>query len=272
MLKTPRTALVVAGLLTALVAGSVHAKPRWKDLEKGLKHAKELRADLHLGKENEEKLGREVAAYLVDRHGLLQDEDRTRYITLVGLTLARGTKREGIDYRFGILDTDAVNAYAAPGGWIFVTAGLLDKLSNEAELAGVLAHEIIHVDDKHAIKGFVKAKALSALGEKMAEKSKFDSVVGDLIKGIADKGFPRADEFKADKDAIALMQSAGYTPFGLPGALKRLYGKQKTTLSKSFHSRHPPLSARQSRLKKRLKGIPQKEGRVLGRRFRGHLR
>lgn len=185
---------VGAGLLTVLIAGGLHAKPSWKNLKKGIERAKEVREELHLGRENEEKLGREVAAYLISRHGLFQDEAQTRYISLVGLTLARGTNREGIDYRFGILDTDAVNAYATPGGRIFVTAGLLDRITDEAQLAGVLAHKIIHVDDKHAIKGFIKAKALGALGGKIAEKSKFDSMVQDLIEGIAQRGFPKADE------------------------------------------------------------------------------
>lgn len=273
MLKTSRTALLAASLLAP--AAALHAKPGWKDLQKGINQARELRDELSLGRENEDRLGREVSAYLLARHGLLQDEARTRYVTLVGRTLARKVEGAGgadLPYRFGILDTDAVNAYAAPGGRIFVTAGLLDKLSNEAQLAGVLAHEIVHVADKHAIKGFVKAKALSVLGDKIAEKSKFDSVVRELIEGITEKGLPKADEFKADRGAVALMQAAGYNPFGLAAALDRLYGKKEEALTRSFHSRHPPLAARLKRLDKRLEDVSPEEGRILGRRYRGRLR
>jgi predicted Zn-dependent protease len=267
-----RPLLAVFCVFTLLAAGTARAKTDWKKLGEGVKKARELRNELHLGRDNEEALGREVAAYLVARHGLVQEEDLTRYVSLVGRTLARHAKRSDLDWRFGILDTDAVNAYATPGGRIFVTAGLIDKLSNEAQLAGVLAHEIVHVDDKHAIKGFVKAKALGMLGKKLADKHEFDAIAEKLIEGIAHKGFPRADEYAADKRAIRLVRAAGYNAYGLSAALQRLYGKKKVKLTESFHSRHPSLSSRKQRLKKILKGVPSKEGRTLGRRYRGHTR
>ncbi len=271
MHRKPLKSLAALGLMSVLITGGVHAKSDWKKIGDGLKQVKELSDELHLGRENEENLGKEVAAYLIARHGLLQDEDRTRYISLVGLTLARGAKRD-IPYKFGILDTDAVNAYATPGGRIFVTAGLLDKLSNEAQLAGVLAHEIIHVDEKHTIKGFVKAKALGAIGKKISKKSEFDDLVKKLIEGIANRGFPKADEYKADLHSLALMEASGYNRHGLSSALTKLYGKRKETLNQSFHSRHPSLKSRLHKLKRHLKDVPEKEGQILGRRYRGNLR
>jgi len=265
-------ACLSASLFALLAARGQAAKPEWDKIKKGVEAARDLRDELHLGAENEKALGREVAAYLIARHGLVQDEELTRYVSLVGRTLARKAKPIEVPYAFGVLDTDAVNAYATPGGHVLVTKGLLAKLNNEAQLAGVLAHELVHVYDKHAVKGFVKAKALGALGGKIAEKSEFKSVVKDLIEGIADKGFPRADEFKADKEAILLMRSAGYNAYGLSAALERLYGKKQEKLTASFHSRHPTLKSRLDRLTKQLQGVPPKEGEILGSRFRGHAR
>ncbi len=276
------TATLLSVLLLAGAAPSRAArKIDWKDLrkkgeialEKGRKAADKganIRDELHLGRDNERKLGREVAAHLIARFGLYEDEELTRYVNLVGRAIVRKSQRSDLPYRFGILNTRTVNAYAAPGGYIFVTRGLLQRLRNEAQLAGVLAHEIVHVDDKHAINGFIKGKALSLMAGELGKKSNFDKVAKSLIDGIVERGFSKGDEYNADRKGAELASRCRYHPAGLPASLRRLYGKQKTKQSASFHSRHPPLQSRLRKLDRVLKKLPNK-GSILKRRFRKNV-
>ena len=85
------------------------------------------------------------------RYGVVQDAAVHRYVTLVGTLLAKTSTRPNLPFKFIVLDTDGVNAFAAPGGFIHITRGALALMASEAELAGVLAHEIIHVTEKHTI-------------------------------------------------------------------------------------------------------------------------
>jgi len=263
-------ALLIAALLTTVPPVSARTKVDWEELQKkgerALEKGAELREELHLGRDKERELGREVAAHLISRFGLYEDEDLTRYVNLVGGALVRKARRSDLSYRFGILNSRSVNAYAAPGGYVFITRGLLLRLRNEVQLAGVLAHEIIHVDDKHAIHGFIKGKALTALAGRLGKKRNFEKVTNALIEGIVDRGFSKGDEYSADKKALPLLADAGYHPAGLPAALKRLYGGKNSKRKASFDSRHPPLAKRRVRLNRQLKKYPNK-GRINKRRF-----
>jgi len=100
----------------------------------------------------EVRFGREVAARVIARYGLYENLQLMKYVNLVGKVLAMSTNRPELEFRFAVLNTDEINAYAAPGGYIFVTRGALAKMRDEAELAGVLAHEIGHVVEKHVVK------------------------------------------------------------------------------------------------------------------------
>lgn len=210
----------------------------------------------------EKALGRELSANLAARFGLLQDEKATRYLNLVGLSVARKSERGADGWRFGILDTAAVNAYAAPGGWVFVTRGLLKRVHNEAELAGVLAHEIAHVERRHSMKALKAGKLLEAGGKAAkaagAKGSRLSAAAGLLIK-LTDKGFSRADESDADARGVALAGAAGYAAKGLPDALEKLYGDDHEDKPlAAFGKRHPKLADRKRALDAALKTAPEK--------------
>src|SRR5258705_1441033 len=98
--------------------------------------------------EQEHAIGEAASAKLVHIFGLYENSDMTRYVSLVGNTVARQATRD-VPYHFGILDTEAVTALSLPGGFVFVTRGALANMRNEAELAGTLAHEVGHVDGRH---------------------------------------------------------------------------------------------------------------------------
>ena len=110
----------------------------------------------------EQQLGSTVSQLLRDKYGVVQDKAVHTYVTLVGTVVAQASSRPNLKWTFIVLDTDGVNAFAAPGGLVHITRGALGLLQNEAELAGVLAHEISHVTGKHTIHAIQKNKAVQA--------------------------------------------------------------------------------------------------------------
>ena len=140
------------------------------------KSAKDKYDDLNFTDKEERQLGEQVSAKLRDRFGVYQNRDVTKYVTLVGTVLARESSRPGLDWRFVVLDTDGVNAYAAPGGIVHVTRGLLGLMKTEAQLAGVLGHEITHVTAKHTIRAIQQQKLIS-MGADQAGNSSYRSAL-----------------------------------------------------------------------------------------------
>src|SRR5688572_6484504 len=104
-----------------------------------------------LGEEQEPAMGQSVAVAITNKYGLDPNVALNRYVTLVGWTVANSSPRAEMRFNFGVLNTDEVNAYAGPAGYILVSRGLIMRLQDESELAGVLAHEIAHVVDKHGL-------------------------------------------------------------------------------------------------------------------------
>ena len=102
----------------------------------------------------------QVSEKIRTRYGVVQDASVHRYVGLVGIALAQGSTRPALPWTFIVLDTDGVNAFAAPGGYVHITRGALALIKNEAELAGVLGHEIIHVTEKHTIRAIQKSQAV----------------------------------------------------------------------------------------------------------------
>jgi predicted Zn-dependent protease len=126
-----------------------------------------------------------------------------------------------------VLDTDGVNAFATPGGYVFITRGMLLRMRDEAELAGVLAHEVTHVVEKHALKtmrkGALAGLAGDALGNYAEKKGKeeFTKIVSAGTEIYA-RGLDKEDEFAADRAGVVIAARAGYDPYGLPSVLQTL--------------------------------------------------
>ncbi len=132
--------------------------------------------------EEETRIGRQIAGDLLGAVPLVRDDKLQRYVNLVGDWVALQSGRNDVTWHFGVLDTEDINAFAAPGGYIFVTKGLYKRLNNEAELAGVLAHEIAHVTMKHHLKVLKQSSLIGALGQAVGNKVKdSDQVVQNLI-------------------------------------------------------------------------------------------
>ncbi len=177
--------------------------------------------------EDEITLGKGVAANILGASPLVEDAELQAYVNRVGKWLALHSARPNLPWHFGVLDDTNVNAFATPGGYILITRGLLLQMRDEAELAGVLAHEITHVVEKHALNTMKKGAlaglagdALSAYAEHKG-KENYTKVVGATTE-IYTRGLDKEDEYAADRAGVVIAARSGYDPYGLPSVLQTL--------------------------------------------------
>ncbi|MFN3752022.1 MAG: M48 family metalloprotease [Thiobacillus sp.] len=178
--------------------------------------------------EEENRIGSQISGNLLGAVPLVRDNKLQRYVNLVGNWVAQNSGRRDVTWRFGVLDTEAINAFAAPGGYIFVTKGLYRRLNSEADLAGVLGHEIAHVTEKHHLKVLKKSTLIGALGQAASSRAReSDQVIQNLIGNGAEilaRGLDKEAEYEADRVGMIYAARAGYDPWGLPGVLQDLAG------------------------------------------------
>ena len=173
------------------------------------------------------QIGRDMAARLLGAAPLVPDPKLQQYVNNVGRWLAAQTERPDLPWQFGVLDAPQLNAFAVPGGTIFVTRGLLARMKNEAELAGVLAHEISHVLKKHHLKAIQKGAQTALAGEALsaAGQNQNSPAREKLITFGAEmytRGLDQGDELEADRLGVVIAARAGYDAYGLPGVLQTL--------------------------------------------------
>lgn len=175
--------------------------------------------------EEEAAIGRQIAGNLLGAAPLVKDKALQKYVNNVGRWVASQSERPDLAWHFGVIDSSDINAFAAPGGYIFVTRGLYRLLNDEAELAGVLAHEVGHVIRKHHLK-ILQQSQLVDLGGKLLAKQVGDSdKIRNLIGSgaeIVSRSLDKGAEFEADRIAVVLAARAGYDAFGLPGVLQEI--------------------------------------------------
>jgi len=149
-----------------------------------------------------------------------------------------------------VLDTDGVNAFAAPGGFIHVTRGALALMQNEAELAGVLGHEITHVTARHTISAIQKARGVAAVAS-ATRNGLISQVANKGYEVVLENSFDRKEEMEADRNGVILAGKAGYTPAALGGFLTRLADRNKDLKDPSgIFASHPETAARMDGLAK----------------------
>ncbi len=149
--------------------------------------------DLMVSAEEERQIGEEVSAKIRQRFGVVQDAGVHKYVTLVGTLVARQSERPALPWTFIVLDTDGVNAFASPGGIVHITRGALGLIRNEAELAGVLAHEIGHVAHKHTVNAIQKSNAVKmGTSATMADRAPFlDQLTNKAYEMVLENAFDR---------------------------------------------------------------------------------
>ena len=210
--------------------------------------------------QEQRQLGEQFASVLLGARPLLRSADVQRYVNQVGWWVALQADKPldaqgrpiAFDWRFGVIDSDAVNAYATPGGFVFVTVGLLRQLNSEAELAGVLAHEVAHVVRGHYLAAVKKGGLTQMAGGLIQAKAKNQVISGAMVnavRNIYSKGLDQSDEFDADRQGLLYAARAGYAPTGLPTVL-RMYATQSRQDENfaMFFNTHPAPQERVTRL------------------------
>ncbi len=244
-----RTILLAMTITAAVSAASAGPAPRPGDapqLGAILKQAQKMRG-LIITDADEIRLGEAVSQKVRARYGVVQDPAVHRYVTLVGATLAMSSSRPNLPWTFVVLDTDGVNAFAAPGGIIHITRGALGLLNDEAELAGVLAHEITHVTQKHTVKAIQEGKIVEFGADavpSLNDNAVFNKVVDKTTEAVL-AGFGRKEELESDREGVRLANKVGYDPHGLEGFLRRLSERNKAATEKQgLFASHPEMKER----------------------------
>jgi len=194
---------------------------------------------LPISTDKEVEIGRGIAATIAGRYPVSTDPALMRYVNLVGLTVASVDPRGDITYHFAVLETPDVNAFAAPGGYIFVTRGALGLMHTEAELAGVLAHEVGHVNRKHVINQIRKSDFMREVRDQVdIQGALLDRAVGAGTNAIF-MGYSRGDELEADSIGLEYASAAGYDPAGLATFIGQLNQHAGEGPVAEFFATHP---------------------------------
>lgn len=175
--------------------------------------------------EEEIAIGHQIAGNLLGAAPLVKDAKLQQYVNRVGAWVASQSERPELPWHFGVIETSDINAFAAPGGYIFVTLGLYRQLQNEAELAGVLGHEVGHVIRQHHLKILQQSKLLEAGSKALTSQTGNNDAVQKIIGSgaeIVSRSLDKDAEFEADRIGVVLSARSGYDAYGLPGVLQQI--------------------------------------------------
>jgi predicted Zn-dependent protease len=236
--------------IIAIVAVSAPAFAQLGGIGRRVQQAQERKQqfdELNITEEEEIKLGSEVSARIRERFGVVQDAAVHKYVTLAATMLTEHTSRPKLPWTFIVLDTDGVNAFAAPGGFVHITRGALALIKSEAQLAGVLGHEIAHVAQKHTVNAIRKSKGVQmGAAEASSNRSVYlGALVNRAYDMVLENSFDRGDELDADKEGIVLVLKAGYAGTGLSEFLSVLAERNKDQAEKNgLFASHPQTQER----------------------------
>lgn len=189
-------------------------------------------------------IGREVTGSLLGAAPLVKDAALQKYVNSVGRWVASQSERADLAWHFGVIDSEDINAFSAPGGFVVITKGLYRRLNNEAQLAGILGHEIGHVVKKHQLKVIQKQQLLnkgaSLLSEKFAKDNKIANKAIGTGAEISARGLDKSAEYEADRLGLSVATRAGYDAYGLVDVLQNLTqtGKNDGSVALLFKT-HP---------------------------------
>ena len=220
--------------------------------------------------EEEYYIGRAVSALLLSQYKTVEAPGLTRYVNLLGMAIVYSSDRPETygGYHFAVLDSDEVNAMAAPGGFVFVTRGLLRRCANEEMLAAVLAHEIGHVSARHGLQSIKKSRlvdAFTVIGHTAAQQLNsdqltkltgyFEGALGDVLETLVGRGYDRKYEFEADDLAVKFTARTGYDPRGLAAFLKTMDQDKPAGPVAGWFKTHPSASDRMARVATDIKAL-----------------
>jgi predicted Zn-dependent protease len=220
-----------------------------------------------IGTKDEIAIGQNFAKEVESQNKVTQDTILDNYVNQVGQKVASISDRKDIQYHFKVLESPEINAFACPGGFIYVYTGLLKVMDNEAQLAGVLGHEIGHVVARHSVKRLQQVLGLQVLlSLTLGESSELtQKAVGTGITLIM-QGYSRQNEFEADYDGTLYMTKAGYNPEGmlqLFEKFKAMEKERKSTFIDELLASHPPTPERITKVEGETKSLNLTDKRLV---------
>lgn len=194
--------------------------------------------------EQEEQLGMELSQEIARQETVIEDPALAGYVREIGQNLVSVSMDPSRDYRFYVLKQDQVNAFAIPGGHLYVMTGLIEAADNEAELAAVMAHELGHAEERHPTESLSRQMGVQLLMEMILGENpgQLSQLASNLVATGGLRAYSRSAELEADRIAVHLLNRAGYDP----AALNSFFGKLAALEQQSggggpvFFSTHPP--------------------------------
>ncbi len=214
--------------------------------------------------QQEVALGAEYAAQVDSQLPIIHDAQLQRYVDLLGDSIARVTSRADLDWHFSIVNTDVVNAFALPGGFVYVNRGIVENSSTMDELAGVMAHEIAHVVKRHSVKQMQQAQGanvgvtITCILTRVCE-SQLGQAVINVGGTLAFAKFSREDEAEADEEGFSYLVRAGISPEGMVSFFQKLLDMERESGGSSvpaWFSDHPLTQDRIADIQKLLDQLP----------------
>ncbi|HEY3285659.1 MAG TPA: M48 family metallopeptidase [Gemmatimonadaceae bacterium] len=199
-----------------------------------------------ISQQQEVQLGASYAAQIDTQLPLIRDARVVTYITALGNQLAAVTDSRGLTWHFAVVDSKEVNAFAVPGGWVYVNRGLIARAPTMNQLAGVLGHEIGHVTRRHSVQQMQQAQEMKGGLMALCTLTKVcDSGAGQTAINLGGTAlfakFSRADEAQADEEGVATLVKAGINPSGIPEMFRILLAERRSNPSAvdAFFATHP---------------------------------
>lgn len=219
-------------------------RARWAELATCLTLA--LVASCAVSQQQEVELGATGAAQVKAELPLIRDAAVVNYINSLGNQLAKATDTRNLSWQFTVVDSKEVNAFALPGGWVYVNRGLIQRATNMSELAGVIAHEIGHVTRRHSVQQLQQAQeanvgvTLLCTLTKVCESGASQAAINIGGSALFAK-FSRSDESEADAEGVATTVKAGISPVGIPAMFRLLLSERQTNPGAldAFFASHP---------------------------------
>lgn len=239
--------------------------------------------------EEEYYIGRAVSAMILSQYPVYKNDALTKYVNRVGNAVVIHSDRPETyaGYHFLILNTEEVNAMAAPGGFIFITKGLLKRCEDEEMLGTILAHEVGHVSGKHGLRSIKKSRLIDAfriIGSEAAKRYApenlarlteiFEDALGDIAEKLIERGYDRKYEYEADELSVKISARTGYEAHGLLDFLETMVDDTSSESGKGWFKTHPSAKDRIGRVNKNIASIKNMPAKNKARtvRFQGAMK
>lgn len=220
-----------------------------------------------LSEEQEIQMGREYNAQILRQYQIYEDEKIQNYVQSIGESLAKKSHRPNLIYRFTVLDSPEINAFALPGGYIYINRGLMAYMSSEEELAAVLGHEIGHVTARHSVRQYSQAQLMGVLSAAIEINSgRTAGDIANLASGALLSGYGREMELEADDLGAQYIYQDGYSPQGMYDVLavlkdQEIYSKkvakQRGIEPRNYHGVFASHPSNDKRLQEILDNVSQ---------------